>query len=140
MNLLLALAWPTHIHHTAAHTWFAENADSGWATCQLTQLGFVRLSMQPAVVKFPVIFGDAFDSLGQSTSHPAHRFWTLDSGLDAIAPEIRGRIMGHQQLTDALLLNLAIAHGGQLATFDKRIAALLPPDSPHRSALTLIPA
>ena len=57
VNVLLALAWPTHIHHAAAHRWFAENCAAGWATCPLTQLGFVRLGMQPAVVKIPILFG-----------------------------------------------------------------------------------
>lgn len=50
-NVLLALAWPNHLHHAAAHLWFAKNHKSGWATCPLTQLAFVRLSMQPAVEK-----------------------------------------------------------------------------------------
>jgi hypothetical protein len=25
VNVLLALAWPTHVYHLAAHRWFAEN-------------------------------------------------------------------------------------------------------------------
>ena len=54
VNVLLALAWPTHVHHLAAHRWFAENHDAGWATCPLTQLGFVRLAMQPAVEDLPI--------------------------------------------------------------------------------------
>jgi len=58
VNVLLALAWPTHVHHAAAHRWFAENHAMGWATCPLTQLGFVRLGIQPAVVKIPILFGD----------------------------------------------------------------------------------
>ena len=59
----LALAWPTHIHHRAAHGWFAENHTLGWATCPLTQLGFARLAMQPAVVKIPILFGDVMEAL-----------------------------------------------------------------------------
>ena len=51
INVLLALAWPTHVHHAAAHRWFSGSASLAWASCPLTQLGFVRLSMQPAVVR-----------------------------------------------------------------------------------------
>ncbi|MCC6764048.1 MAG: hypothetical protein IT293_05225 [Deltaproteobacteria bacterium] len=43
-NVLLALAWPNHQHHSAAHGWFAARAKKGWATCAFTQLGFIRLS------------------------------------------------------------------------------------------------
>jgi uncharacterized protein len=35
LNLLIALAWPSHVHHPQAHAWFADRAPSGWATCLL---------------------------------------------------------------------------------------------------------
>lgn len=47
-NVLLALAWPNHQHHGTAQRWFKREAPRGWATCALTQLGFVRLSSNPA--------------------------------------------------------------------------------------------
>ncbi len=139
VNVLLALAWPTHFHHGAAHRWFAQNQGSGWATCPITQLGFVRLSMQPAVVKVPLHFADAMEALNQIVASPQHRFWPMDTGLAAIHPEIRLRIAGHHQLADAALLDLALRQGGRLATLDRKVAALLPPNSPHQAALVTIP-
>ncbi len=112
----------------------------GWTTCPLTQLGFVRLSMQPAVVKIPIHFGDAMAALGQMTSHGAHRFWPLEGGLADINEEIRARLVGHHQLTDSVLLDLAIRHRGRLATFDRRVLGLLPVNSVLRDALAIIPA
>ena len=50
INLLIALAWPSHVHHRQAHAWFAENAPSGWATCPFTQCGFVRISSNPQII------------------------------------------------------------------------------------------
>jgi hypothetical protein len=47
--------------------------------------------------------------------------------------------MGPQQLTDAILLDLAIRQGGVLATFDKRIESLLPPASPNRRFIEVLP-
>jgi hypothetical protein len=44
----------------------------------------------------------------------------------------RDRIIGHQQITDAYLLGLAIRKKARLVTFDKAIAALLPPGT-HKS-------
>ena len=140
VNVLLALAWPTHVHHAAAHRWFAENHETGWATCPLTQLGFVRLAMQPAVVKIPILFGDVMEALAQMTANGAHRFWPLEGGLADIRDEIRARVVGHHQLTDAVLLDLAIRRQGRLATFDRRILGLLPPDSVLRDAAAIIPA
>jgi len=139
VNVLLALAWPTHVHHAAAHRWFAEDHQTGWATCPLTQLGFVRLGMQPAVVKTPILFGDAMHALAQMTAHSTHRFWPLEGGLADIRDEIRARVVGHHQLTDAVLLDLAIRRQGRLATFDRGIAGLLPPDSVLRDAVAIIP-
>jgi hypothetical protein len=140
VNVLLALAWPTHVHHEAAHRWFAENHEMGWATCPLTQLGFVRLGMQPAVVKIPILFGDVMEALAQITANPAHRFWPLEGGLADISDEIRARVVGHHQLTDAVLLDLAIRRQGRLATFDRGISGLLPPDSVLRDVAAIIPA
>ena len=140
VNVLLALAWPTHVHHLAAHRWFAENHREGWATCPLTQLGFARLSMQPAVVKIPILFGDVMEALAQMTVSAAHRFWPLEEGLAGIRGEIRARVAGHHQLTDAVLLDLAIRHQGRLATFDRRVLGILPPESALLDAVAVIPA
>jgi uncharacterized protein len=138
VNVLMALAWPTHIHHDAAHHWFAADPHRRWATCAHTQVAFLRLSLQPAVVKSVISFADALQALETSTTSKHHSFWTLDFPFSATADEIRSRLAGHNQLADALLLQLAIQNGGTLATFDRRIAALLPPDSPNRSAVELI--
>jgi uncharacterized protein len=47
VNVLVALTWPTHIHHLAARSWFDATGGAGWATCPVTQLGFVRVSSNP---------------------------------------------------------------------------------------------
>ena len=74
--------------------------------------------MQPAVVKIPILFGDVMEALAQMTANDAHNFWPLEGGLADIRGEIRARVVGHRQLTDAVLLDLAIRHQGRLATFD----------------------
>ena len=140
INVLLALAWPCHLHHQAAHQWFAARRQGGWATCMHTQLGFIRLSMQPGVVAWPVSFVDATTVLANSTSVPAHQFWPQNFGFSQIRQEIQARLIGHQQLADAALLELAIRSSGTLATFDRRIARLLPDDSPLQRTIELIPA
>jgi uncharacterized protein len=121
VNVLLALFMPTHVHHEAAHRWFAKHAAEGWATCPITQLGFLRLSMQPAVVKVPLLFADAVEGLTRTTSSELHSFWPIEFQPTQIRPEIRDKIVSAQQLTDGMLIEVALRNGGTLATFDQKI-------------------
>ena len=63
INVLIALAWPNHECHQAAHEWFAAHAADGWATCPMTQCGFVRLSSNPKMVPEAVVPNAAIDLL-----------------------------------------------------------------------------
>lgn len=138
VNVMMALAWPDHVHHGAARRWFAANRISGWATCPHTQLAFLRLSIQPAVVKTAITFADALAALDTSLAAPEHEFWPLDYPVSQILPEIRSRLAGHNQLADGLLLDLAIRHSGRLATFDRRVRNLLPHGSAHQQAIEIL--
>ena len=119
-NLLLALAWPNHQHHAKAHEWFAAHARRGWATCAFTQLGFVRLSSNPAYSPDAVSPSDAAALLRQWTRHKAHQFWNSPA---ADAPAIYLRALGHQQANDAWLVEVARKNKGRLVTLDLRLAA-----------------
>ena len=80
-------------------------------TCPLTQLGFVRLSIQPAVVTVPLHFADALEALAYTVASPQPRFWPMETGLPAIPADIRLRIVGHHQLTHSTVLDLALRQG-----------------------------
>ena len=60
VNVLIALAWDNHEHHARAHGWFGKLAATSFATCNVTQSGFVRLSMNPNVVHEQITVADAF--------------------------------------------------------------------------------
>ncbi|MGQ0732174.1 MAG: TA system VapC family ribonuclease toxin [Acidobacteriota bacterium] len=139
VNLLLALAWPNHVHHEDAHAWFSAERGRGWATCALTQAAFLRLSAQPAVVKMTIALADAMAVLEANVAASEHEFWPLDQGFGDMAKEIRERVVTHRQVTDAVLLALAIGRGGRLATLDRGIQQLLDADSPHRTSLEIVP-
>jgi len=49
INVLLALAWPNHQLNRRARKRFISSSER-WATCAVTQLGFIRLSSNPAAV------------------------------------------------------------------------------------------
>jgi toxin-antitoxin system PIN domain toxin len=138
VNVLIALFWEYHLHNDRALAWFAVHRTEGWATCCLTELGFLRISMQAVGLKEGLSYADAFQTLTANLSAPDHEFWPMDYSFSEILPQIRGRLRGPKQLTDALLLDLAIRKQGRFVTFDKSVQNLLPPDSPHRAAIELL--
>ena len=101
---------------------------SGWATCSLTEAGFVRISCNPSAVKQSVTPADAIVVLGKLRQLESHSFWAMDHSIVDLPPGILRRIQGYRQITDAVLLALAIQYGGQLATFDSGFADLLAPE------------
>lgn len=121
VNALVALAWDSHVHHAAVRRWFAERAVDGWATCTVTEAGFVRVSANPKVLPAPIAVAAARDVLRAMRAAAGHRFLVGDVSIcDADVPPISG----HRQVTDALLLALARRNGMPLATFDAGLAAL----------------
>jgi len=125
INVLIALTWPHHVHHNAARSWFAGVRGNGWATCPLTEAGFVRVSCNPSAVKRSVTVFDAIALLGRLRRLESHAFWALEHSVTALPPGILSRIQGYRQITDAVLLGLAAQRGGRLATFDTGMADLL---------------
>lgn len=138
VNVLMALAWDEHVHHLIASQWFVDNRPAQWVTCPITEAGFVRISAQPAAVSCRVSVNEAIDALERICTDPGHLFWPQDRSVRQFLPEIRERLKGHPQLSDAILLDLAIRNKGKLVTLDRRITSLLAADSPHRSALEII--
>ena len=137
VNVLIALLWPAHEHHEAAHRWFAARRRAGWATCPLTQMAFVRVVSNPAFSSDALAPVDAVSLLAHNLRHPTHEFWPDDIGLvEALGPSAK-HLQGHRQLTDAYLLGLAVRRRGALASFDAGLRALAGPD--RAVALQLVP-
>ena len=120
VNVLIALFDADHVSHSQATRWMEENGKTGWASCPLTQNGFLRVMSQPGYPnRAPVDVLAA--RLRQATSHKAHEFWPdALSLLDEGEVDTR-RIHGPRQITDVYLLALARSRGGRLVTFDKGI-------------------
>ena len=134
VNLLLALTDPMHIHHQPAHRWFVEKGQQAWATCPLTENGFVRIASHPSYPNRPGEATVVLDILRQLCEAPGHQFWTDNiSILQVLAAEA---IITHAQITDVYLLGLAVHRKGKLATLDQRIPIQSVPRG--RNALELI--
>jgi toxin-antitoxin system PIN domain toxin len=119
VNVLLALAWPNHQHHGHARGWFERQAKDGWSTCAITQLGFIRISSNPAFTTEARSPLEASRLLAEMTALEGHTFLEAlpaPAGFDAIWRAT----LGHRQTTDVYLAALAAHHGTLLATFDRK--------------------
>ncbi|WP_426562646.1 TA system VapC family ribonuclease toxin [Angustibacter sp. McL0619] len=117
-NGLIALALPRHIHHEAAHRWRRSVPAWRFATCPITQGTLVRLMMRER----PDV-SEALRVLKGFCAQPTHEFWSDDLPYS----EVRfAGVLGHRQVTDAYLAELARRHDARLATLDAGLAALHP--------------
>ena len=120
VNVLIALVDRRHVHHEAAHGWFAAAQAQGWATCPLTQNAVLRILGQPRYPNSPGPPAVVAPLVAELIRHPRHRFWPdslslLDqSGVDP------SRLLEASQLTDTYLLALAVEHSGRPGSFDRR--------------------
>lgn len=120
INVLLALLDSDHIDHERARDWLDGEIRGGWASCAITQNGFVRIISQPRYPS-PISPAQAADLLDDACSTPHHEFWPCDVSLLDDNVIDRDRLHGHRQVTDAYLLALATRHGGRFATFDQTV-------------------
>lgn len=119
-NVLLAMAWPNHQHHAVAQSWFSKKSKNGWATCAFTQLGFIRLSSNPAFSPDAVSPREAAQLLQQWVELKSHHFWNSPA---AVEENIYANAIGHQQVNDAWLIEAARVNKGKLVALDSRILA-----------------
>ena len=59
--------------------------------------------------------------LAEASGHPSHAFWPQQISLLQEGLIRWERILGPRQISAAYLLALAVAHGGQLVSFDQRL-------------------
>lgn len=123
-NVLIALLVADHTHHEAAETWLIGDGRE-FATCPITQGSLVRLLLREGQTA-----ETAKAVLTAVESDPRHEFWPDDVPYSTVF--MKG-IVGHRQVTDAYLAQLARHRSGSLATFDQGCAHL------HGDVAQLVP-
>jgi uncharacterized protein len=120
VNVLIALFDPAHVHHEPSHAWLAGAGEGGWATCPLTENGFLRILSNPNYPNVRLSAAEAAARLRTlCANHPhSHQFWPDDISLCDDALFDLNMVQGHRQLTDIYLLGLCQRHGATLVTFD----------------------
>ncbi|MGH9417682.1 MAG: TA system VapC family ribonuclease toxin [Terriglobales bacterium] len=138
VNVLLAMGWSEHASLPAVEAWIGRHAGRGWATCPLTEAGFVRILSNPAFSRGGISLGGAQAALRDLLRHPAHEFWPDRLNFAEAMALFGHRLQGHSQITDAYLLALALHNHGRLVTLDRGVRALLAADSPLQAAIVTL--
>lgn len=123
INVLLALCDEAHEFHEAAWAWFTPRRAKGWATCPLTENGFLRILSHPAHPSRLGSVSAAREILEGLCQSEGHRFWA-----DEVSVRDRSQFPELAQATprtlpDMYLLGLAAMKKARFATFDRRVAA-----------------
>ena len=114
-NVLIALVVADHVHHDAAEAWLAQS-DERFATCPITEGSLVRL-----LIRGGQDGSTARAVVAALAEHPRHEFWADTLSYREVPLD---GVMGHRQVTDAYLVQLARAHQARLVSFDRGLAGL----------------
>ena len=137
VNVLLALAVGEHVHHEPAVRWFDGVAAPGsWATTPLTEAALVRLLLNERIYGARLEAADALEVLASVRAAPGWRFLPDDTSLAEPSVDLEA-LVGHRQVNDFHLLNLAVAHNCALVTFDRALPTYL--SGSGRDAVVLVP-
>lgn len=118
VNALIALAHQGHADHQRVIQWFASLIGSAarLGTCAITEIGFVRVSIQAGFESNAPDAVETLRGLKESSRVPFELLPDL-LGADRLPP----CVLGYRQVTDGHLLALAQESSMQLATLDRGI-------------------
>ena len=127
VNVLLAMKYTTHVHYNRVDMWVSQLAAERrkdhvvFATCPITELGFVRVGSGKAGYAASV---DTARADLQDLKSSENMLFIPD---DLHAQHLPAWVSKSAETTDGYLLALAKSHGGHLATLDRFIpdAALI---------------
>ena len=128
VNVLLAALNRDHRHHHRAQEWL--RSVPLFVTTPITEAGLVRLLMNQAVMNDPATMDRAVAAL-RALRERRNATFLPDSTSLADSRAITRHVTGTKQVTDTHLLNLAIASGHVLTTFDRALRDSLPTRHRH---------
>jgi len=117
VSVLVAFGVRSHTLHARVANWPQAQKFSALLTCSITELGFVRILAQTPQYASNVERAQAV--MAQMKAVNGLPFAFLADDLDVSG--LPGWVTAGKQTTDGHLLQLAQAHGAELATLDIRI-------------------
>jgi uncharacterized protein len=95
--------------------------NAGWASCAITENGFVRIVSQLSFAA-PLSVSEAINVLRDAKNDSDHEFWPDDVSITDSARFDHERLLRSDGITDAYLLAIAVKNRSRLVTFDRSIA------------------
>ncbi len=108
VNFLIACGWESHAEYIRASRWLSRA--KSFATCPISEMGFLRVSLSAA---FGASFEDAMAALDAIACMRTHRFLRDATRAQSLPP-----VSTSKDVTDAHLVGLARRYRLKLATFD----------------------
>lgn len=131
VNSLVALGHAAHVHHRRVQAWVRKlrPTDGPLLTCSITELGFIRVSVQ---ARLQIAVLSAREALSRLKSSSPIRFELSGDSLGA--DQLPIFVTRPDQISDGHLLELAKSIGAELATLDAGIsgAFFIPLDGASR--------
>lgn len=128
LNVLIALTDDSHQHYKRAWDWLRIPGQQSWGICPLTESGYVRVTTNPAAHSGARTLAKSSAVLTELTREPGYCYWPISESWATLTAPFADRIFGHQQVTDAYLLGLAIKEDGVLVTFDRGLKYMAGPE------------
>jgi toxin-antitoxin system PIN domain toxin len=119
VNALLALGWQEHEAHAVVVERLSARPAPAWATCSITQLGFIRLSSTAGIFAQALTPRQAHAALAALCRDARHRYVGEHPSVLDIDFSM---LQGPRQTTDLYLVALAHRHRLRLLTLDSRLA------------------
>lgn len=120
VNALVALSFVEHEFYERVYAWINRVGEAGppeFATCSITEIGFVRISTQ--VPRYALTVPEARRVLLRLKASRVLRFTFIDDSHDI--SHLPAWVSTPKQITDGHLVQLARANGALLATLDRKI-------------------
>jgi uncharacterized protein len=124
VSLLVAMFDESHIHNRLVHHWMASHAHEQWASCAITENGFIRVGSRqtyPNILTTPESVAAGLREFKRNTA-ARHVYWQCDISLaDQTVFDLRSLASGRHS-TDVFLAGLAHKNGGRFVTLDAKVA------------------
>lgn len=133
VNVLIALLDENHIHHALVTAWY-DTPNLQWAVCSFTEAGLLRYMTRPSAGGLTV--QEATAMLVRLAEQPGYRYQPVAREWQTLCSPFFRRLFGHNQITDAFLLGVAIRENLVLATCDKAMLHLAGQHARHVLLLT----
>ena len=137
VNVLISILDANHTHHASITGWLGQNEDR-WASCPITQNGYLRIVTQESYPN-TISIKEAIRTLSQAVAGPGHEFLPDDISLLDQQLVAHQHVQGHKQLTDIYLLALSVSHGAQFVTLDEGVSLVAVPQATNASVHVIRP-